>query len=87
MSFYPPVFHATLFLYGRFESNCINLKLYLEKYLPDNSQGNVLTCKNLSVYYKLMKLYDAEVRIEKYIYITEKKSKIDGYTIFIIYYK
>lgn len=46
--------------------------------MPDNSQGNVLTYKNLSVYYKVlvMKIYDAEIRIEKYTHITEKNIKM-----------
>lgn len=52
--------------------------------MPGNSQGNVLTYHNLSVYYKVlvMKLYDAEVRIEKHIHITEKN---DGYTMYLLY--
>lgn len=54
--------------------------------MPDNSQGNILTYKNLSVYYKVLviKLYDAEVRIEKYIHITEKNQKM--MVILCIYY-
>ena len=61
-------------MYGRLGFDWINLKLCLEKWMLDNSLGNVLNDRNLSLYYTVLaiKPYDAEIRIEKQTHITKK---------------
>lgn len=54
--------------------------------MQENSQGTFFLMKEiLSLYYKILviKLYDAEIRIDKWIHIKEK-NKIVGYTIYLL---